>query len=271
MSRSPGAFGPTSPSPTEDHNVPTTDRHRPAASPIPSVAHCRSTPWRRNCRGVRGTAAFRSSTTSDQGIVHVVGPQLGLTQPGVTTMVCGDSHTSTHGAFGAIALRYRHQRGRARPRHPDPDPARPPQERWLVEVVERGRCPPASPPRTSSSRSSPEIGTGGRPPATSSSTAGEAVRALSMEGRMTVCNMSIEAGARAGLIAPGRDDLRLPARAGRPLRRRSEAWDEAAIACTGRTLADRRRGAHVRPRWCVIDAGRARRRSSPGAPTPARA
>ena len=98
---------------TEDHNVPTIDIDLPIAD---LVSRTQVDALRSNCAEF-GVPLY-SLGDQDQGIVHIIGPQLGLTQPGMT-VVCGDSHTSTHGAFGALALRHRHQRGRARARHPD--------------------------------------------------------------------------------------------------------------------------------------------------------
>ena len=99
---------------TEDHNVPTVDIDQPIADP---VSRTQVDTLRRNCAEF-GVPLYPLGDR-EQGIVHVVGPQLGLTQPGMT-VVCGDSHTSTHGAFGCARLRHRHQRGRARARHADP-------------------------------------------------------------------------------------------------------------------------------------------------------
>ena len=129
--------------------------------------------------------------------MHIIGPEQGWTQPGMT-IVCGDSHTATHGAFGALAHGIGTSRGRACARHPDADPAQGEEHEGRGHAAASA---PASPPRTSRSRSSAPPAPPAAP-ATSSNTAGEAIRALSMEGRMTVCNMAIEGGARAGLIAP---------------------------------------------------------------------
>ena len=133
-----------------------------------------------------------------QGIVHVIGPELGLTQPGMT-IVCGDSHTSTHGAFGALAFGIGTQRGRARAGHPDAaaGASRRPCASTSTGTPAAGVGRQGPDPRASSARIGAAGGTG-----YVIEYAGAAIRALSMEGRMTVCNMSIEAGARAGLIAP---------------------------------------------------------------------
>jgi 3-isopropylmalate/(R)-2-methylmalate dehydratase large subunit len=176
---------------TIDHNVPTTDRSLPITD---QIAARQIDALRRNCAEF-GITLF-DINSKEQGIVHVIGPELGLTQPG-TTIVCGDSHTSTHGAFGALAFGI----GTSE-----------------VEHVLATQCLPQTKPRTLLVRTSgdlPEgvtakdlalgiIGQIGTDGATGHviEYAGEAVRALSMEGRMTLCNMSIEAGARAGMIAP---------------------------------------------------------------------
>src|SRR5438309_8901298 len=176
---------------TIDHNVPTTDRSQPIADPI---AAKQIDTLRQNC-AEHGIQLF-DINSAEQGIVHVIGPELGLTQPGMT-IVCGDSHTSTHGAFGALAFGI----GTSE-----------------VEHVLATQCLPQNKPRTMlidvSGKLSEgvtakdlalgiigQIGTDGATGHVIEYT-GEAVRALSMEGRMTLCNMSIEAGARAGMIAP---------------------------------------------------------------------
>src|SRR5712691_9601616 len=176
---------------TVDHNVPTTDRNLPIADPI---AARQIETLRHNCQEF-GIKLF-DIDSNEQGIVHVIGPELGLSQPGMT-IVCGDSHTSTHGAFGALAFGI----GTSE-----------------VEHVLATQCLPQSKPRTmlvQTTGSLPEgvtakdlalgiIGQIGTDGATAYviEYAGEAVCSLSMEGRMTLCNMSIEAGARAGMIAP---------------------------------------------------------------------
>src|SRR2546430_539093 len=176
---------------TVDHNVPTTDRNLPIADPI---AAKQIETLRHNC-GEFGIKLF-DIDSNEQGIAHVIGPDLGLTQPGMT-IVCGDSHTSTHGAFGALAFGI----GTSE-----------------VEHVMATQCLPQSKPRTllinvrgalSEGVTAKDLALGiigqiGTDGATGHviEYAGAAVRALSMEGRMTLCNMSIEAGARAGMIAP---------------------------------------------------------------------
>ncbi len=176
---------------TVDHNVPTTDRSLPIADPISKQ---QIDTLRENCKmfGV----PFADITSADQGIVHVIGPELGLTLPG-KTIVCGDSHTSTHGAFGALAFGI----GTSE-----------------VEHVLATQCLQQSRPKTMQIIVKGKLAKGIRAKdlilgiiakyGTAFGTGyvieyrGEAIQALSMEERMTVCNMSIEAGARAGLIAP---------------------------------------------------------------------
>jgi 3-isopropylmalate/(R)-2-methylmalate dehydratase large subunit len=199
---------------TIDHNVPTTDRSLPIADPI---AAQQIETLRRNCAefGVQ----LYDIDSPEQGIVHVIGPELGLTRPGMT-IVCGDSHTSTHGAFGALAFGI----GTSE-----------------VEHVLATQCLPQSKPRTMLVKTSGALAEGvtakdlalgfigqiGTDGATGYviEYAGEAVRSLSMEGRMTLCNMSIEAGARAGMIAP--DEVTYAYLAGRRFTPRGAAWDEA--------------------------------------------
>src|SRR5919205_357847 len=199
---------------TVDHNVPTTDRSLPIAD---AVAANQVETLRRNCNefGIQ----LYDINSPEQGIVHVIGPELGLTRPGMT-IVCGDSHTSTHGAFGALAFGI----GTSE-----------------VEHVLATQCLPQSKPRTMLVRTTGALGEGvtakdlalgligqiGTDGATGHviEYAGPAVRSLSMEGRMTLCNMSIEAGARAGMIAP--DGVTFAYLEGRRFAPRGAAWDEA--------------------------------------------
>src|SRR5215510_6283584 len=176
---------------TIDHNVPTTDRSLPIADEIASK---QIEALRANCAAF-GVKLF-DINSKEQGIVHVIGPELGLTQPGMT-IVCGDSHTSTHGAFGALAFGI----GTSE-----------------VEHVLATQCLPQAKPRTMLVRTNGRLAEGvtakdlalgiigriGTDGATGHviEYAGDAVRALSMEGRMTLCNMSIEAGARAAMVSP---------------------------------------------------------------------
>ncbi len=217
---------------TEDHNVPTTDVDRPIADP---VSRTQVETLRKNCAefGVR----LHPMGDAGQGIVHVIGPQLGLTQPGMT-VVCGDSHTSTHGAFGALAFGI----GTSEVEHVLATQTLP-----LEPAADDGRrrrrraARRASPPRTWSSRIIAQIGTGGGQGHVIEYR-GEAIRALSMEGRMTVCNMSIEAGARAGMIAPDETTFAYlagpAARAhGRGLGRRRRHWRRCAPTTTPSSTA----------------------------------
>jgi 3-isopropylmalate/(R)-2-methylmalate dehydratase large subunit len=201
---------------TVDHNVPTTDRSQPIKDPI---AAKQIDALRQNCAEY-GITLF-DINSREQGIVHVIGPELGLTRPGMT-IVCGDSHTSTHGAFGALAFGI----GTSE-----------------VEHVLATQCLPQNKPRKMLIRTHGllsegvtakdlalgiigQIGTDGASGHVIEY-AGEAVRALTMEGRMTLCNMSIEAGARAGLIAP--DETTFKYLEGRRYAPNKDQW-EAAVA-----------------------------------------
>src|SRR6201996_4782114 len=176
---------------TEDHNTPTLEIHKPIADP---VSRTQIETLRRNCAefGVR----LHSLGDADQGVVHVIGPQLGLTQPGMT-MVCGDSHTSTHGAFGAIAFGI----GTSEVEHVFATQTLPLKPFKTMAVNVTGSLRTGVSAKDIILAVIAKIGTGGGQ-GYILEYRGEAIRELSMEGRMTVCNMSIEAGARAGLIAP---------------------------------------------------------------------
>src|SRR4051812_27161650 len=176
---------------TEDHNVPTTDTLLPIADP---VSRTQVETLRKNCAefGVR----LHPMNDPGQGIVHVVGPQLGLTQPGVT-VVCGDSHTSTHGAFGALAFGI----GTSEVEHVLATQTLPLRRPKTMAVTVEGELPPGVTAKDIVLTIISRIGTGGGA-GYIVEYRGSAIRSLSMEGRMTVCNMSIEAGARAGMIAP---------------------------------------------------------------------
>ena len=200
---------------TMDHNVPTVDRMN-IKDP---VSRAQIEALTRNCRdfGIR----LYDLESKEQGIVHIIGPELGITLPGLT-IVCGDSHTSTHGAFGTLAIGI----GTSE-----------------VEHVLATQCLPQKKPKTF------KVEFTGRPKApvgakdlilkligligTAGATGyvleycGEAIRALSMEGRMTVCNMSIEAGARAGMVAPDETTFQYVASADRPFVPKAEAFDRA--------------------------------------------
>jgi 3-isopropylmalate/(R)-2-methylmalate dehydratase large subunit len=199
---------------TVDHNVPTGDRAVPIADP---VAARQLDALAANARDF-GIELF-DLRSAEQGIVHVIGPELGLTRPGMV-IVCGDSHTATHGAFGALALGI----GTSE-----------------VEHVLATQCLVWSKPRTMEARVTGALGCGvtakdlilaligqiGTAGATGHviEYTGDAIRALSMEQRMTVCNMSIEAGARAGMIAP--DETTFAYLAGRPRAPSGAAWERA--------------------------------------------
>ena len=176
---------------TEDHNVPTYDIDKPIADPVS----------RAQVAALRANAAefgvpIHSLGDVEQGIVHVVGPQLGLTQPGMT-VVCGDSHTATHGAFGALAFGI----GTSEVEHVLATQTLPLKPFRTMAIEVEGRLPDGVTAKDLILAVIPEIGTGGGQGHVLEYR-GEAIQALSMEARMTVCNMSIEAGARAGLIAP---------------------------------------------------------------------
>jgi len=176
---------------TVDHNVPTTDRSLPIAD---AVAANQVETLRRNCSEF-GIQLF-DIHSPEQGIVHVIGPELGLTRPGMT-IVCGDSHTSTHGAFGALAFGI----GTSEVEHVLATQCLPQNKPLTMKVETRGALPEGVTAKDLALGIIGKIGTDG---ATGYviEYAGDAVRSLTMEGRMTLCNMSIEAGARAGMVAP---------------------------------------------------------------------
>jgi 3-isopropylmalate/(R)-2-methylmalate dehydratase large subunit len=199
---------------TVDHNVPTTDRSLPIAD---ATAAKQVEALRGNCREF-GIQLF-DIHSPEQGIVHVIGPELGLTQPGMT-IVCGDSHTSTHGAFGALAFGI----GTSEVEHVLATQCLRQNKPRAMRVETRGRLPEGVTAKDLALGIIGQIGTDG---ATGYAIeyAGEAVRGLSMEGRMTLCNMSIEAGARAGMIAP--DETTFAYLKGRRFAPSGEAWDKA--------------------------------------------
>ncbi len=199
---------------TEDHNVPTTDIDQPIAD---LVSRTQVDTLRRNCHefGIR----LHSLGDVEQGIVHVVGPQLGLTQPGLT-VVCGDSHTSTHGAFGALAFGI----GTSEVEHVMATQTLPLTRPKTMAITVDGALRPGTTAKDVILAVIARIGTGGGQGYVLEYR-GEAIRALSMEARMTVCNMSIEAGARAGMIAP--DDTTFDYLCGRPHAPRGADWDTA--------------------------------------------
>ena len=176
---------------TEDHNTPTLNIDKPIADPVSKL---QVDTLRNNCAefGVR----LHSLGDAEQGIVHVVGPQLGLTQPGMT-VVCGDSHTSTHGAFGALAFGI----GTSEVEHVLATQTLPLIRPKTMAINVDGVLPEGVTAKDVILAIIAKIGTGGGQGYVIEYR-GSAIRALSMEGRMTICNMSIEAGARAGVIAP---------------------------------------------------------------------
>ena len=199
---------------TVDHNVPTTNRSLPIAD---AVAANQVETLRRNCTEF-GVQLF-DIHSPEQGIVHVIGPELGLTQPGMT-IVCGDSHTSTHGAFGALAFGI----GTSEVEHVLATQCLPQNKPLTMKIATRGSLPEGVTAKDLALGIIGKIGTDGATGYTIEYS-GEAVRALSMEGRMTLCNMSIEAGARAGMIAP--DETTFAYLKGRRFAPEGEAWDRA--------------------------------------------
>jgi 3-isopropylmalate/(R)-2-methylmalate dehydratase large subunit len=199
---------------TEDHNVPTLDILSPIADP---VSRAQVDALRRNAAefGIR----LAPMGDRDQGIVHVIGPQLGLTQPGMT-IVCGDSHTSTHGAFGALAFGI----GTSEVEHVLATQTLPQYPAKQMAVTVDGELPPGVSAKDLILAVIAQIGTGGGQGHVIEYR-GSAIEAMSMEARMTICNMSIEAGARAGLIAPDRTTFDFLA--GRPHAPRGADWDAA--------------------------------------------
>jgi 3-isopropylmalate/(R)-2-methylmalate dehydratase large subunit len=199
---------------TEDHNVPTTDIDQPISDP---VSRAQVEALRANCAEF-GVPLYPLGST-EQGIVHVVGPQLGLTQPGMT-VVCGDSHTATHGAFGALAFGI----GTREVEHVLATQTLPLTPFKTMAITVEGQLPPDVSAKDLILAVIAQIGTGGGQGYVLEYR-GAAVRALSMEARMTVCNMSIEAGARAGMVAP--DDTTFDYLRGRPHAPTGDAWETA--------------------------------------------
>ncbi len=199
---------------TADHNVPTTDRRLPIAD---LIAAKQIETLRNNCNEF-GIELF-DINSPQQGIVHVIGPELGLTRPGMT-IVCGDSHTSTHGAFGALAFGI----GTSEVEHVLATQCLPQNKPRTMLIQVHGQLPNGVTAKDLALGIIGQIGTDG---ATGHviEYAGEAVRSLSMEGRMTLCNMSIEAGAKAGMIAP--DETTFAYLKGRRFVPSGTAWNEA--------------------------------------------
>ena len=202
---------------TEDHNVPTIDIDKPIADP---VSRTQVETLRHNCAefGIR----LHPMGDAEQGIVHIIGPQLGLTQPGMT-IVCGDSHTSTHGAFGAIAMGI----GTSEVEHVLATQTLPLKPFKTMAVNVDGDLPDGVTAKDIILAVIAQIGTGGGQGHVIEYR-GSAIEALSMEGRMTVCNMSIEAGARAGMVAP--DATTYAYLKGRPHAPQGADWDLAMAA-----------------------------------------
>src|SRR5574338_14994 len=176
---------------TVDHNVPTTERSVPIAD---ATAAKQIETLRQNCRDFN--VQLFDIHSPEQGIVHVIGPELGLTQPGMT-IVCGDSHTSTHGAFGALAFGI----GTSEVEHVLATQTLPQAKPGTMAVTVDGELAPGVTAKDVVLSIIALIGTGGGQGHVIEYR-GSAIEALSMEGRMTICNMSIEAGARAGMVAP---------------------------------------------------------------------
>ncbi|MFM8841552.1 MAG: 3-isopropylmalate dehydratase large subunit [Actinomycetota bacterium] len=199
---------------TEDHNVPTLDIDKPIQDP---VSRLQVDTLRNNCRefGIR----LHSLGDVEQGIVHVVGPQLGLTQPGLT-IVCGDSHTSTHGAFGALAFGI----GTSEVEHVLATQTLALKRPKTMAITVDGTLRPGVTSKDIILAIIAKISTGGGQGYVIEYR-GSAIRALSMEARMTICNMSIEAGARAGLIAP--DETTFAYLKGKPHAPSGDDWEKA--------------------------------------------
>ena len=196
---------------TMDHNVPTGD------GPADPLSRAQLEALRANCAEF-GVPLYATGS-GREGIVHVIGPELGLTQPGMT-IVCGDSHTSTHGAFGALAFGV----GTSEVEHVMATQCLPRQRPKTMRILYRGELPLGITPKDMILGTIGRIGVDGAVGHVLEY-AGEAIRGLSMEGRLTICNMSIEAGARAGMIAP--DDTTFAYLEGRPAAPQGAAWEQA--------------------------------------------
>lgn len=199
---------------TEDHNTPTLNILAPIADP---VSRTQVETLRRNAAefGIR----IHSLGDRDQGVVHIIGPQLGVTQPGMT-IVCGDSHTSTHGAFGALAFGI----GTSEVEHVLATQTLPQKKPKMMAVNINGDLPPGVTAKDVVLALIAKVGTGGGQ-GYIVEYRGSTIQQLSMEGRMTICNMSIEWGAKAGMIAP--DETTLAYLKGRPHAPEGADWDAA--------------------------------------------
>jgi 3-isopropylmalate/(R)-2-methylmalate dehydratase large subunit len=207
---------------TVDHNIPTEPRGTPITDPI---AAKQIQALQTNCQEFE--IKLFDMDSPDQGIVHVIGPELGLTQPGMT-IVCGDSHTSTHGAFGSLAFGI----GTSEVEHVLATQCLPQRKPKTMKIEVSGGLAEGVTAKDLALGVIGQIGTDG---ATGHviEYVGEAVRSLSMEGRMTLCNMSIEAGARAAMVAP--DETTFAYMKGRKFTPQGEQWDKAVAYW--RTLA----------------------------------
>jgi 3-isopropylmalate/(R)-2-methylmalate dehydratase large subunit len=199
---------------TVDHNVPTEPRGTPITDPIAAL---QIETLRKNCKefGVR----LFDIDSAEQGIVHVIGPELGFTQPGMT-IVCGDSHTSTHGALGSLAFGI----GTSEVEHVLATQCLPQRKPKTMKIEVRGQLPEGVTAKDLALGVIGKIGTDGATGYVIEYT-GEVVRRLSMEGRMTLCNMSIEAGARAAMVAP--DETTFAYVKGRRFAPAGDAWEQA--------------------------------------------
>ena len=233
---------------TADHNVPTDPISTPVKDP---VSRRQLEALEENCREFNITVFPRGH--ENQGIVHIIGPELGVTQPGMT-IVCGDSHTSTHGAFGALAFGI----GTSEVEHVLATQTLPQQKAQTMSVTVRGKAPSGVSAKDIVLAIVGRLGTGGGAGHVLEYR-GEAITDLSMEGRMTVCNMSIEAGARAGLVAV--DDKTIDYLRGRPgvpegeaFERLAEHWrsyvsDKDAVYDREIVIEASELGAPIPPRW----------------------
>ncbi len=203
---------------TMDHSTPTTPRNADGIIPIlDAQASKQLETFTQNCADFN--IPMYALGTENQGIVHVIGPEQGLTQPGMT-IVCGDSHTSTHGAFGALAFGI----GTSEVAHVLATQCLLQNKPKTMAIRVDGRLRPGVTAKDIILAIIAKIGVGGGTGHVVEYM-GEAIRSLSMEGRMTICNMSIEGGARAGMVAP--DETTFEYIAGRPYAPKGEAWEEA--------------------------------------------